>query len=117
MTLEEFHNNRKPFYLDPDNLLVKFPTSKHMNTSHAVWFTDMSYPFLHTVRGYYYKDETSEFIMIYINDFAIPNLSVNVFSYLFEYFPTIQFIGVGCNKGKVGEIWKPQMKILRDNDI
>lgn len=35
MTEQEFHNIRKPFYLDSETLLIKFPTSKHMNVSHA----------------------------------------------------------------------------------
>lgn len=35
MTLEEFHKNRKPLYIHPETLLVKFPSAKHMNSSHA----------------------------------------------------------------------------------
>lgn len=46
MTELEFHNIRKPFYLDVETLLVKFPTSKHMNTSHAQWFSDIGYPYV-----------------------------------------------------------------------
>lgn len=107
----EFHELRKPFYLDPDTLIVKFPAQKHMNCSHAEWFTDLGYPYMHTIRGYYWKGKDEEFIMLYNNNYSIPNLSINVFTYLFEYFPTIQWIGVGCYKGKLGEIWKPQIKV------
>lgn len=57
MTEQEFHAIRKPLYLDSETLLVKFPTSKHMNTSHAQWFSEIGYPFVHTVRGYYMKTE------------------------------------------------------------
>lgn len=39
MTEQQFHTIRKPLYLDPETLLVKFPTSKHMNSSHAEWFS------------------------------------------------------------------------------
>jgi len=85
-----------------------------MNCSHAEWFTDLGYPYMHTIRGYYWKGENEEFIMLYNNNYSIPNLSINVFTYLFEYFPTIQWIGVGCHKGKPGEIWKPQIKVYNE---
>lgn len=51
----EFHKTRKPLYLDDNTLLVKFPTSKHMNASHAEWFSQEGIPYLHTIRGYYRK--------------------------------------------------------------
>jgi hypothetical protein len=34
--------------------------------------------------------------------------------YLFNYFPDIKWIGFGLNKGKVGEVWKPKILVLRD---
>lgn len=40
----EFHKTRKPLYLDDNTLLVKFPTSKHMNASHAEWFSQEGIP-------------------------------------------------------------------------
>lgn len=113
MTLEEFHKLRKPFYLDPDTLLVKFPTQKHMDCSHAVWFTEMGYPYIGTIRGYYYKTDEDEFIMIYTNNFAVPNLTIITFNYLFEYFPTVKWVGVGCIIGEIGDIWKPQIVVKR----
>lgn len=51
MSEEEFHKKRKPFYLESDTLLVKFPT--------------------------------------------------------------IKWIGLGCNKGALGEVWTPKLKITR----
>lgn len=113
MTEQQFHTIRKPLYLDPETLLVKFPTSKHMNSSHAEWFSDYGIPFMHTVRGYYIKNEEDEYLMLYWNDFEIPNITTAVFSYLFEYFPQIKWIGLGCHKGKVGEIWMPKLKIYK----
>lgn len=71
MTEKEFHEIRKPFYLDLDTLLVKFPSAKYLNTSHAVWFNELGIQFLHTVRGYYMKTEEDEYIMLYWNDFEI----------------------------------------------
>lgn len=116
MTVEEFHKKRQPFYIDDNTLLVKFPTAKHMDSGHAEWFSKDGIPYLHTVRGYYMpgSEEHDEFIMLYSNDFEIPNMICNIFIYLFEYFPKIKWIGVGCNKGKPGEIWTPKLQIFRD---
>lgn len=113
MTEQEFRNKRKPFYIDPDTSLIKFPTSKHMDTSCAVWFHDVGMPFTHTVRGYYWKDANDEFIMLCWNDFETPNLVTTMLVYIFEYFPTLKWIGLGCHKGQPGEIWKPKLKITR----
>ena len=35
MTLEEFHTNRTPFYIDSETGIVKTPGSKFLNDSHA----------------------------------------------------------------------------------
>lgn len=114
MSIQEFHNIRKPLYLDVDTLLIKFPTAKHMNTSHAEWFHDSNIPFLHTIRGYYLKNQQDEYVMLYWNDFEIPNINANILIYIFEYFPNIQWIGLECNKGQIGEIWKPKLTIKRN---
>lgn len=110
MTVAEFHKKRKPFYLEGDTLLVKFPTTKHMDCSHAQWFSEIGCPFVHVVRGYYIEDE---YIMLYWNDFEIPNVNACIFSYLFDFFPTIKWIGLGCHKGTLGEMWKPKLKVVR----
>ena len=44
----------------------------------------------------------------------MPNCTLLVTSYIFSYFPDIKYIGFGCNKGKVGEIWPPKIIIARD---
>lgn len=113
MTEREFHLNRKPFYIDTDTLLVKFPTQKHMDVSHAKWLSEIGYPFSHTIRGYYMKTDNDEYLMLYWNDYEIPNVVAALFTYLFEYFPTVKWIGLGCHKGKVGEIWKPKLIITK----
>ena len=113
MNLEEFHKKRKPFFIHSDTLLVIFPNQKHMDVSHAQWFTDMGYSYVHTIRGYYWKDEDDEYIMIYWNDFEIPNVNASIFAYLFDYFPNIKWIGLGCHKGIDGEVWKPKLRITR----
>lgn len=113
MNLEEFHLNRKPLYIDNDTLLVRFPTSKHMNCSHSEWFTDLGIPWCHTIRGYYYKTDEEEFIMVYWNNFEIPNVTVLLVNYLFEHFPNLSWIGLGCKVGQVGELWEPQIKVYK----
>lgn len=111
MTEQEFHVKRKPFYLDNETLLVRFPTSKHMDCSHAKWFSEVGQTYIHTVRGYYIEDSH---IMMYWNDFEIPNINASLFSYLFDFFPTIKWIGLGCHKGEVGAEWKPKLRITRE---
>jgi len=114
MTLEEFHQKRKPFYIDGDSLLVKFSDTRHANMSHAEWFADYGYPWAHTVRGYYLKTETDSFVMIYWNDFEIPNIVFTIIPYIFEHFLDIKWIGLGCKKGKIGEIWEPKFKVYKN---
>lgn len=114
MTEQEFHNKRQPLYLD-DNLNIKMGTGKYSNMSHAKWFNDISYPYVHTVRGYYMKTEDDEFIMLYWNDYEVPNINMSVLSFIFEYFPDLKWIGLGCHIGKVGEIWEPKYMIYRNN--
>lgn len=113
MTVEEFNTKRKIFIIDPDLGILKFPIGKLANVSHAKWFTETGYPYLGTVRGYYWKDDNDEFVMLYQNNFEVPNVSFNILSYLFEYLPEIKWIGLGCKKGKHGELWEPQFKCYR----
>lgn len=111
--LEDFHEKRLPFYIDSQSLLIKFPTkTTHINGSHAKWFSEIDYPYLHTIRGYL-MEGSDPHIMIYWNDFEIPNVDMPILTYLFEYFPNINWIGIGCNKGKIGEEWSPKLKIVK----
>lgn len=112
MTVEEFYTLRTPLYLDSDTLNIKIAKGKFANMSHAEWLNDLGYPFLHTIRGYYMKTEDDEYIMLYWNDFEVPNVNVSLFSYIFEYFPNLKWLG--CHIGKEGEIWKPKYKVLRN---
>ena len=115
MTVGEFNTIRRPFYFDMDTMLVKFPDARHANMSHAEWFADYGLPWAHMVRGYYWKHNGEEFVMIYWNDFEIPNVTAIIFCYIFEHFTNIKWIGIGCEKGKLGEIWQPKLKVFRSN--
>lgn len=115
MTVQEFHSIRKPLYIDPNTSEVIFPAVEHINSSHAEWFKDIGIPLTNTVRGYYYKtDNFGEYIMLYWNDFDIPNINIEVILSIYKCFPNIQWIGLGCNKGQVGEIWEPKLIIKKN---
>lgn len=113
MTEQEFHQARTLLYIDTDTLNIKVAKGQYANCSHAEWFNKIDYPFVHTVRGYYMKTEDDEYIMLYWNDFEVPNINASLIPYIFSYFPTLKWIGLGCHIGKVGEIWKPKYKITR----
>jgi hypothetical protein len=113
MTEQEFHTIRQSLYLD-DNLNIKVATGKYANLSHAEWFSVIGYPYVHTVRGYYMKTEDDEYVILYWNDFEVPNVNASLFAYIFSYFPNIKWLGLGCNVGKIGEPWKPKYKIYRE---
>ena len=109
---EVFHKNRKMFYLN-DYGVIKFIPSSNKKETHAKWFSDHDIPFLGTMRGYFRegdKDKKEEsFIMIYNNDFEVPSqMATGVLNYLFEYFPSISFIGLGAIRGERGELRKPR---------
>ena len=116
---EAFHKSRKMFYLN-DYGVIKFISSSNKKETHAKWFSDHDIPFLGTMRGYYKegdKDKKEEsFIMIYINDFEVPSqMATGVLNYLFEYFPSISFIGLGAIRGERGDLWKPRLVIHRND--
>lgn len=116
---ELFHRSRKMFYLN-DYGVIKFIPSSNKKETHAKWFSDHDIPFLGTMRGYYREGDKEKkeesFIMIYINDFEVPSqMATGVLNYLFEYFPSISFIGLGAIRGERGDLWKPRL-VIRRND-
>lgn len=112
--ISEFHKLRKPFYIDPQTGLVKFPTTKYMNTSHSEWFTEMGLPWSNVVRGYYMEDCEDPFITIYANSYNIPDTYIGLLTYLFEHFPRIKWIGLGCVRGEENTFWEPQLKVYKN---
>lgn len=116
MTEEEFHSIRKPFYIDPQTGLVKFPAAKYMNKSHSEWFTDLGYQWCSIVRGYFWEtdDHEDDHLVIYADNYNVPGTNINILVYLFAHFPTVKWIGLGCYIGKQGEKWEPQFKMYRN---
>ena len=109
--ITNFLKERNPFYVDSDTLTIKLPLGKDRDMDFAHILGNYSTPWLFTMRGYYKED----YAMLYINDYEIPNCNLSLIQYLFAYFPTIKWIGLGCIKGEPGEYWKPRYIIHRDD--
>lgn len=120
MTEKEFLEKRTPIWLEGDDLHISRPSSKSDWTDmHAFLSKKYGYNWLFTIRGYYWP---GSHVIMYIGDYECPNCTTLVAPYLFSYFPDIKYVGFGCNKGQVGEIWPPKIIIVRDmtclsNDI
>ena len=112
MTEDEFLKTRYPFWIDQNNLDIKFPTGMDKNDRLDKILAKYNQPWLFTVRGYYIPDK---YIMLYTMDYEIPNCNISLIQYLLNYFPTIKWIGLGCIKGKPGEFWRPRMIYVRDD--
>lgn len=114
MDYNEFLQKRKLFYLEHDTCIIKFAPGKYMNSTHAEWFTEYNIPYLHTVLGYYWEDEEDSHVMLYWNDYSVPNVISAIFPYLFTYFPKIQWIGLGCICDKEKTKWEPHFKVYNN---
>jgi len=112
MTEKEFLEKRIPIWLEGEDLHISRPTSAADRTDmHAFLSKKYGYNWLFAIRGYYWP---GSHVMLYNGDYETPNCTTYVSQYLFNYFPDIKYIGFGCNKGKVGEIWSPKVTIIRD---
>lgn len=110
--VNNFLNNRTPFYIDSQNIDLRVITGNDSNLEFTKIFYKLHYPWLTTIRGYVMPDE---YLMIYQDDYEIPNCAVALIQYLFAYFPKVKWIGLGCIKGEPGEIWKPRFVIEKDS--
>ena len=107
---KEFLNSRIPFFLD-DNSTIVIPVANCRSEKHVDLADKYHYSWHSNVRGYVKPDE---FAMMYIADYEIPNVTAWLLQYVFNKFPDIKWIGLGCNKGKIGEYWRPRMVVVRD---
>ena len=120
MTEQEFLEKRTPIWLEGESLHINRPTSNiDKNDMHAFLSKKYGYNWLFAIRGYYWP---GSHVQLYIGDYECPSCTVLVTSYIFATFPDIKYIGFGCNKGKVGEIWPPKIVVAKDmnclsNDI
>ena len=112
MTEKEFLEKRTPLFVDRETgqiLLVS--TTKIKDLSFPEIFSHYRIPWIGTIRGY----KINNFIVLYTNDYEIPNIGLDFISYVFTYFPDIEWIGLGCTKREIGEIWNPRLIIRRTN--
>lgn len=111
MTEQEFLEKRIPIWLEGEDLHVSTPSKNDGNDMHAFLSKKYGYSWMFAIRGYYWP---GSHVVLYIGDYECPNCTTLVTPYLFNYFTDIKWIGFGCNKGKVGEIWKPKILVLKD---
>jgi hypothetical protein len=111
MTEKEFLEKRTPIWLEGEDLHVSRPSTTDGNDMHAFLSKKYGYSWMFAIRGYYWP---GSHICLYIGDYECPNCTTLVAPYLFNYFSDIKWIGFGCNKGKVGEIWQPKILVLKD---
>ena len=111
MTEKEFLEKRTPIWLEGDDLHISTPSNMDKNDMHVFLSKKYGYNWLFAIRGYYWP---GSHVQLYNGDYETPNCTTYVSQYLFSYFPDIKYVGFGCNKGKVGEIWPPKVTIIRD---
>ena len=111
MTEQEFLKTRIPIWLEGSELHISRPTGTDVNDFHAYLSKKYGYDWIFTIRGYYWP---KSHVTLYIGDYEMPNCTIMVASYIFNYFPDIKYIGFGCNKGEIGEIWEPKICVYRN---
>ena len=119
MTEQEFLEKRTPIWLEGDDLHISTPSNMDKNNMHVYLSKKYGFNWLFAIRGYYWP---GSHVVLYIGDYECPNCTTLVAPYLFNFFPDIKYVGFGCNKSKVGEIWEPKIIVVRDmscinNDI
>ena len=111
MTEKEFLEKRTPIWLEGEDLHISTPSKMDSNDMHAFLCKKYGYSWIYAIRGYYLP---GSHVQLYLGDYETINCTILITSYIFSYFPDIKYIGIGCNKGKVGEIWPPKIIIARD---
>lgn len=111
MAEKEFLSKRIPFWLENENLNIVIPTTTYRNDVHSHLCEKFGYSWIHCIRGYWWPNSH---VQLYTGNYNVPNITIYVVSYLFEYFKDIKYIGLGCYKGKPGEIWEPQLIVPRE---
>lgn len=111
MTEQEFLKKRIPFWLENEELRITIPSNSDRDDVHSHLSKKFGYNYMFCIRGYWWPNSH---VQLYTGNFNIPNITVYVLSYLFEYFKDINYIGLGCIIGERGEIWQSQMIIPRE---
>lgn len=110
--INKFLASRIPLYID-ENARIKIPANKRWSTPLITILQEDGYSWISTTRGY----KKDDFVMLYSNDYQIPNCYIYLLSAIFAYFPNVKWIGLGCLIGEPGEIWKPRLTVTRNMHI
>lgn len=111
MTEQEFLQKRKPVFVDPESGLATVVNNTNLKDKNfAEIFSNQKIYWLNTIRGFIWEDH----LMLYINDYEIPNFAIGTCIYFFNFFPDIKWIGLGCNKGCPGDLWEPKLIVSRN---
>lgn len=105
-----FLETREPFWLEDSDLRITMPASSDKHDIHSHLSKKYGYNWIFCIRGYWIP---GKYIMLYTGNYSIPNVTVYVLQYLFNYFDDIKWIGLGCIIGEVGEVWSPQLVVPR----
>ena len=111
MSEKEFLEKRIPIWLEGEDLHISTPSTSDRGDMHAFLSKKYGYSWMWAIRGYYWPNSH---VQLYIGEYETPNCTTLVAPYIFNYFPDIKYVGFGCNKGKVGEIWDSKITIVRD---
>ena len=111
MTEKEFLEKRIPIWLEGEDLHISRPSSNDANDMHTFLCKKYGYNWIYAIRGYYWP---GSHVQLYLGDYETVNCTILVTSYIFNFFKDIKYIGIGCDKGKPGEIWPPKICIIRD---
>ena len=115
MTEKEFLEKREPFWLEGEDLKIVMPTNSDRKDIHSHLCKKYGYNWLYALRGYWMPDQ--HFAILYSGDYETPNCTIMVAQYLLNYFPEVEWIGFGCNKGKPGEIWEPKIIVKKGDKL
>lgn len=109
--IADFRSKRTMFYFDNAGNIM-FPDINNKDSSFEKWFLEKKINIETTIRGYVYGREARVYIG---KDYKVPNLSVNQYNILKEYFDCWD-IQLGLVKGEIGEVWKGQysMSVYRN---
>ena len=111
MTEEEFLKGRMPYWLEGEELRIIMPSNTDKTDVHSHLSKKYGYSWIYALRGYWWPHSHA---MIYTGDYETPNMTIGVVKYLLNYFDDINWLGIGCDKGKPGEFWLPKVIIPRN---
>lgn len=111
ITEQEFHKSRIAFMLIENKIIYL----ENSSMSHFEWYISLGYKkeqFKNIIRGYY-KDGK---IVFYKDDFTYDNDVIEIAKKINEEIKKYvndrnAEVYVGVKKGKIGEIWEPELKI------